>query len=218
MNYKDNVRESMTGTNAASFTPAGAVQNYQSFTAAYADGTARIPIKVGPDSAGAWEVAHYTLSAGALTRNGIIASSNGGAAVTFASGSKDVTVVYPAAYAVDTENAVTLSNKRVQARVATLNAPGATPTYNTDNLDRLVLNGVAANITSMSTNMTGTPAEGDGLTVDITDSGASRTIAWGSKYEDSTIALPGATTAGKKMTVYLDWNPATSKWRCVGYV
>jgi hypothetical protein len=219
MNYADNVREATTVTDTTTVSLAGAAQNYRSFASAYALNTTRIPVKVGPDSAGAWEVGAYTLSAsGTLTRTTIISSSSAGAAVAFAAGAKDVTVVYPAAYAVDAENAVTLSSKRIQARIATLNTPGATPTFNTDNIDRLVLTSVGANITSMTTNMTGTPVEGDGLTIDITDAGTSRTIAWGTKFEDSTIALPGATTAGKKMTVYLDWNPIASKWRCVGYV
>lgn len=215
MNYKDNVRESTTVTSTASFTPGGAATNYQSFTSAYADGTARIPIKVGPDSAGAWEVGYYTLSGGVLTRNGLISSSNAGAAVTFASGGKDVTVVYPAAYAVDAENAATMTNKRNVPRVTTL-AFSATPTINTDNYDEVILNPVSGNITSMSTNLTGTPNHGEQITFHFKPT-ASVSLAWGAKFEDSSITKPVSLTSGTQLSVSFTWNSLDSLWRCVGY-
>jgi len=215
VNYKDNVKETTSVTSTASFTPGGAVANYQAFTSAYADGTTRIPIKVGPDSAGAWEVGYYTLSGGVLTRNGLISSSNAGSAVTFASGSKDVTVVYPAAYAVDSENTVTLTNKRAVPRVTTL-AFSATPTINTDNYDEVILNPVSGNITSMTTNLTGTPNHGEQITFHFKPT-ANATIAWGAKFEDSSITKPTSLTSGTQMSVSFTWNSLDSLWRCVGY-
>jgi hypothetical protein len=216
MNYKDNVKETTTVTSTASFTPGGAAANYQAFTSAYADGTARIPIKVGPDSAGAWEVGYYTLSGGVLTRNGLISSSNGGSAVTFASGSKDVTVVYPAAYAVDTENTATLTNKRVSPRILTLGTFSATPTINTDSYDEVILNPVSNNISSMTTNLTGTPNHGEQITFHFKPT-ANATIGWGTKFEDSSIAKPTNLTSGVQMSVTFTWNSLDSMWRCVGY-
>lgn len=110
----------------------------------------------------------------------------------------------------------TLSNKRIRARVVVINAPGATPTFNTDNCDRLSLTGMAASITSMTTGLTGTPVAGDTLAIEFTGASA-YSIAWGTSYEPSTINMPLTTVGGQKLTVYFDWNSTASKWRCVGY-
>lgn len=215
MNYADNVRESTTATDATTVALAGAAQNYRSFAAAYSVGTTDIPVKIGPDSAGAWETGAYTLSAaGTLTRTSILSSSNANAAVAFAAGAKDVAVVYPASTAVDADNVRTLKNKRIQGRVLTINAPAAAPAINTDNFDRLTLTSVAVNITAIT--VTGTPVAGDSLAIDITDNGSSRTYSLGTSFESSSISPPAVTVAGQKVSLFFDWNPATSKWRCVG--
>lgn len=108
-----------------------------------------------------------------------------------------------------------LSNKRIAARVVTTNAPGATPSIDTDNLDIAQLTGLAAAITSMTTNLTGTPVGGDQLIIEITDNGTARAITWGASFEASTVALPTTTVISTKLTVGFIWNVATSKWRCV---
>lgn len=110
----------------------------------------------------------------------------------------------------------TLSNKRIKARVVVVNAPGATPTFNTNTCDRLRLTGIAAHITSMTTNLTGTPEDGDTLAIEFIGT-SGYNIAWGTAYEPSTINMPLATVGGQKLTVFFDWNPTASKWRCVGY-
>lgn len=93
----------------------------------------------------------------------------------------------------------------------------ATPTFDTDNYDILEISALATNITSMTTNLTGTPYDGQPFIVKITDNGSSRTITWGSKFEASgTIGLPTTTTPGVLLTVGFMWNPVTSKWRIVG--
>jgi hypothetical protein len=221
MNYKDNVKEATTSVSAASFTPTGSPLGYLTFASAYADGATRIPVKVGPDSAGAWELGYYTLSGGVLTRNGVISSSAGGTTpVTFASGSKDVTVVYPASYAVDSENAVTLTNKRTQPRVVTV-AQSATPAINSDLGDVFRITGLAQNITSMTSGLTGTPVHGEEIEIEITDNGGARNITlWGTKFASSTVTLPASTTAGAMLSVLLKWNSALNAgagaWVCVG--
>ena len=93
----------------------------------------------------------------------------------------------------------------------------ATPTINTDNTNIAYITGLAQNITSFTTNLSGTPANGDTLIIDITDDGTSRQIAWGSKFEASTVALPTTTTASQKLTVGLRWNVVTSKWTCLAW-
>lgn len=110
----------------------------------------------------------------------------------------------------------TLTNKRVSRRVVAVTS-SATPTSNTDNADVLTIAALAAAITNMSTNQTGTPAAGDILIWELTDNGTARAISWGSLYEASgTISLPTTTVISTLLTVAFRWNPATSKWRCAG--
>lgn len=113
--------------------------------------------------------------------------------------------------------AVTLTNKRITKRVLATAGPGGTPTINTDSYDVVNLTALAANITSMTTNLTGTPVAGDSLRIAFTDNGTARTITWGASFESSTYAsLPGTTVISTRMDVAFVWNTATSKWRCVG--
>lgn len=67
----------------------------------------------------------------------------------------------------------------------------------------------------MTTNLTGTPVEGDMLRIDITDNGTARAITWGAKFEASTVALPTTTVLSTRLDVGFVWNTVTSKWRCV---
>lgn len=71
----------------------------------------------------------------------------------------------------------TLTNKRITKRAPTI-TQSATPTINTDVTDVAHIIGLAQAITSFSTNLTGTPVEGDTLRIDITDNGTARAITW----------------------------------------
>ncbi|MCO5071152.1 MAG: pyocin knob domain-containing protein [Rhizobiaceae bacterium] len=88
-----------------------------------------------------------------------------------------------------------------------------TPTINTDYTGTHRLTGLTANITSMTTNLSGTPSHGDELYIEFTGT-ASRTISWGAGFEASTVALPTTTSGTNMLTVHLRYNSATSKWRC----
>jgi hypothetical protein len=71
----------------------------------------------------------------------------------------------------------------------------------------------------MTTNLSGTPVEGDTLRVDFTDNGTARAITWGAKFEASgNVALPTTTVLGVRLDVGFVWNTVTSKWRCVAAV
>jgi hypothetical protein len=107
----------------------------------------------------------------------------------------------------------TLTNKRITKRV-TSETSSATPTINTDNTDIHRITALAANITSFTTNLTGTPAHGDLLRIEITGT-ATRTIAWGASFEASTVALPTTTDSTNMLSVGFTWNSATSAWRCI---
>lgn len=110
----------------------------------------------------------------------------------------------------------TLTNKRITKRAPTV-TQSATPTINTDLTDVAHITGLAQAITSMTTNLTGTPVEGDSLRVDITDDGTARAITWGASFENGGIfALPTTTVISTRLQVGFVWNTVTSKWRCVG--
>lgn len=110
----------------------------------------------------------------------------------------------------------TLTNKRITPRVGTVTS-SATPTINTDNVDYFEITAQAADITSMTTNLSGTPTNGQKLWISITGT-ASRAITWGASFEASTVALPTTTSGTTRLDVGFIWNSATSKWRCVGAV
>lgn len=108
----------------------------------------------------------------------------------------------------------TLTNKRITKRVGTTTS-SATPTINTDNVDMYTLTAQAADITSFTTNLSGTPTDGQTLWIAITGT-AARAITWGASFEASgNVALPTTTVTTARLDVGFVWNAATSKWRCV---
>lgn len=107
----------------------------------------------------------------------------------------------------------TLTNKRITKRVGTT-ASSATPTINTDNYDMYIITAQTENITSFTTNLSGTPTNGQTLWIAITGT-AARAITWGASFEASTVALPTTTVTTARLDVGFVWNAATSKWRCL---
>jgi hypothetical protein len=103
---------------------------------------------------------------------------------------------------------------RVTKRVGTVTS-SATPTINTDNYDVYTITALAANITSFTTNLSGTPTDGQTLIISITGT-ATRDLTWGASFEASTIPLPTTTSGTSRLDVGLIWNSVTSKWRCIG--
>ena len=108
----------------------------------------------------------------------------------------------------------TFTNKRITARVTT-EASSATPTINTNNSDMHSITALAAAITSMTTNLSGTPTNGQKLIIRILDNGTGRAITWGASFEDNGVALPSTTTASKLLSVGFIYDTVSSKWGCV---
>lgn len=159
------------------------------------------------------------------------ASASGPAALSFAedtdNGTNKVTLKAPASVASDVDVVLpgtadtlvgkattdTLTNKRITPRVNTITS-SATPTTNTDNYDFVNITALAAAITSMTTNLSGTPSIGDVLVFQIKDNGTARAITWGASFTAKGVALPTTTVISKLLTVCFIWNG--SNWGCVG--
>ena len=91
---KDRVQETSTTTGTGTFTLAGAVSGFQSFSAIGDGNTTYYAIVGGTE----FEVGlgTYTSSGTTLSRDTILESSNSGSAVNFSAGTKNVFVTYPA--------------------------------------------------------------------------------------------------------------------------
>jgi len=109
----------------------------------------------------------------------------------------------------------TLTNKRITKRVGTTTS-SSTPTINTDNYDIYRITAQSAAITSFTTNLSGTPTDGQMIIISITDNGTARAITWGSSFEASgNVSLPTTTVISTRLDVGFLYNTVTSKWRCV---
>jgi hypothetical protein len=114
-------------------------------------------------------------------------------------------------------NDVTLAGASLTARVKPrtgTTTSSATPTINTDDVDFYSITAQTEAITSFTTNLSGTPTEGQKLWIAITGTGA-RAITWGASFEASTVALPTTTVSTNRLDVGFVWNTVTSKWRCI---
>lgn len=116
-----------------------------------------------------------------------------------------------------TKNAATatLTNKRITVRTGTT-VSSATPAINTDNYDEYDITALAVNITSMTTNLSGTPTNGDELMLRFKDDGTPRTITWGASFVSSGVATLLATTAANKTHyVKVRYDSTAAKWVCM---
>jgi hypothetical protein len=103
---------------------------------------------------------------------------------------------------------------RIKPRVST-ETSSATPTINTDNVDAHSITALATDITSFTTNLSGTPTNFQKLIIRIKDDGTARAIAWGASFEAKGVALPTTTVISKVLTVGFIYDTVTSKWGCV---
>lgn len=94
---KDRVRENSTTTGTGSFTLTGAVSGFQTFSSAIGNANTTYYCIVNNTE---WEVGLGTVSAGALSRDTVLESSNSGSLVNFSAGTKDVFCTYPAEQAI----------------------------------------------------------------------------------------------------------------------
>jgi len=109
------------------------------------------------------------------------------------------------------DETVTLTNKRITARVKTFTSD-ATPDINSDDYDAVTITAQAADITDV--NVTGTPTNFQKLLFRIKDNGTARAITWGDDFEAGSVALPTTTTAGKTLLTLFIYDSVDSKWAC----
>jgi hypothetical protein len=106
----------------------------------------------------------------------------------------------------------TLTNKRITKRITT-ETSSATPTINTDNCDVHRITALTTNITSMTTNLSGTPTTWQLLAVEIIGT-ATRTVSWGASFANgANVNLPTTTDGTVPLKVLLQWNG--SAWACL---
>jgi hypothetical protein len=78
----------------------------------------------------------------------------------------------------------------------------------------MVITAQSVAITSFTTNLTGTPVNGQKLWLSITGTTAIA-ITWGASFESSLATLPTTTVSTNRLDIGFVWNVATTKWRCV---
>lgn len=140
---------------------------------------------------------------GATTLTGIV-KGNGTGAFT--------AVTAPAGTIVGTSDTQTLTNKRVSPRIGTT-ASSATPTPDADAHDQYNVTALAAGATFGAP--TGTPTDGQKLTLRVKDNGTARTLAFNAIYRALGATLPTTTVINKTVYIGCIYNAADSKWDVV---
>ncbi len=160
---KDRVQETSTTTGTGTFTLAGAVTGFQSFSAIGNGNTTYYAIVGGSE----WEVGlgTYTSSGTTLSRDTILESSNGGTAVDFAAGTKNVFVTYPAEKGIYLDASGNAIGLGTPASATLTNATGLPISTGVSGLGTSVATALAVNVGSSGAFVTnggalGTPSSG----------------------------------------------------------
>lgn len=201
--YADRVKETTTTTGTGTYSLAGAAAGFRTFVAGV--GTGAVVTYCAEDGTN-WEIGEGTVTDAAtdtLTRTSILASSNAGAAVSWAAGSKNIFLTAPATRLAITDSTQTLTNKTIAYASNTLT--GVQPTLvsgtslKTVNGTSLLGSGdipvdVAAEIVAASAKTTPVDADSFGL-VDSAASSALKELTWANVKATMWTAL-GALVAG----------------------
>jgi hypothetical protein len=121
---KDRVKETTTTTGTGAISLGGAVANFQAFSAVLSDAdTTYYAIIDVTNSDYEVGLGTYASSGNTLARTTILESSNGGSAVDFGAGSKNVFIAYPAEKSVylDASNQLVINSTAVTSTPAELN-------------------------------------------------------------------------------------------------
>ena len=113
------------------------------------------------------------------------------------------------------DEVVAIENDLVQKNGIVTITSHATPTINTDTCGHVTITAQAEAITSMTTNLSGTPANFQKLIIRIKDNATARAITWGASFEAKGVALPTTTVISKVLTVGFIYDSVSAKWGCV---
>lgn len=91
----------------------------------------------------------------------------------------------------------------------------ATPAIDTDNGNVFSITGLAQSITSLTTNLTGTPVHGQIICIELTDNGTAWGITWGASFAATSLVLPTTTIVSAILRSWFTWNAVTSTWDIV---
>lgn len=207
---RDRVKETTTTTGTGTVTLAGAVAGFQSFSAI---GNANTTYYAIVEQAGtAWEVGvgTYTSAGTTLSRDTVLASSNAGALVNFAAGTKDVFCTYAATQSVHEDAAGNVDGYAITGGSINNTPIGAT-TPNTVVATTLTLSNPLAIGSGGTGKGTGNAAvtELEGFTTTAT-SGGTTTLTNTSSYKqfftgsaNQTITLPATLTLAQGWSFHL---------------
>ncbi len=153
----DRVKETSTTAGTGTFTLAGALTGYQTFSAAIGNGNTCY-YTIASQTFNEWEVGIGTVGAGTLARTTVLSSSNAGSLVTFSAGTKDVFVTYPAEKSVyrdaadkivqqsfdalSVTNTATIGNAALTTGTISTTPAASTDIVNKTYVDTLVASGV----------------------------------------------------------------------------
>jgi len=143
---------------------------------------------------------------------------NVGTTVAFTGGSNEATLSANSAVLIPTQQAVKAYADSTRDPRTTTETSSATPTINTDNIDIHTITAQAEAITSMTTNLSGTPVNGQKLIIRIKDDGTARAITWGASFASRGATLPTTTVLGKYHHIGLIYNSTATIWDCVAAV
>lgn len=199
---KDRVQETTTTTGTGTVTLAGAVSGFQSFSAIGNGNTCYYAIVGGTE----WEVGlgTYTSSGTTLSRDTILESSNGGTAVNFSAGTKNVFVTYPAEKSIY-QNASGVANL-TSTDITT--ALGYTPVTDARTL---TINGTAYDLTANRTWSVGTVTSVAALTLGTTGTDLSSSVANGTTTPVITLNVPTASATNRGALSSTDWSTFNGK-------
>jgi len=187
-----------------------------------ATGTTGVEIPAGGSCLVFWDGADFvgasTFAPSLALGSALPVSSGGTGALTLtglvkAAGTSAMTAVpAPAGDVVGTTDPQTMTNKRITQRIVGIPS-SATVTPPSDTVDQYNITALAEPATFA--NPTGTPTDGQRLTIRIRDAGVAQPITWSSGaggYKGFGTGLPSSTVAGKTTYVQFIYSVQTSTW------